>query len=118
MVVVVAGGGSHVLWFVGDGEGRSSPWLVVGHSLLSVHGQLWLFVCQCGHLSWGVVGRSLLSMCGQLWLSKRQHRRSSCAQHAGVRWGTPRHGWGVPWALIVVRIRGGVVVALVMVYTL
>ena len=59
---VVAGGGSRTSCFMGDGEGRSSLWLVVvacesgcgGGSLLSMRGRLWSFVCQCGHSSWGV----------------------------------------------------------------
>ena len=38
----MAGGGSRALWFVGDGEGRSSPWLVVVTCE---------WVCHRGHLS-------------------------------------------------------------------
>ena len=59
----MAGGGSCVSWFVGDGEGRSSPWLVVvvcesgcGGTLIVVcvwvvvviHAPAWALVVGCG----------------------------------------------------------------------
>ena len=121
LVVVCACCGS---WVMVKGTHRRGWWWsrvslgVVGHSLLSVHGRLWSFVHQRGHSLWGVVGRSSLSVCGWLWLFKRQRGRLSCAQPAGVRWGTPRRGWGVLWALVVVHIHVGVVVVLVMLYLL
>ena len=74
------------------------------------------FVCQRARSSWGVVGRSSLSVCGRLWSFERHRGRSSCRQHAGLRWGAPRRGWGVLWPLVVVRIHVGVVVALVALY--
>ena len=120
----MAGGGSRTSWFVGDGEGCSSPWLVVvacesgcGGALVVVRvwavvvirAPAWALVMGCGgalivvHVWAAVVVQAstrALIVCAACW----------------GRWGAPRHEWGVPWVLVVVRIRGGVVVALVVVY--
>ena len=76
------------------------------------------FVRQRARSSWGVVRRSSLSVCGRLRSFERHRGRSSCRQHAGLRWGAPRRGWGVLRPLVAVRIHVGVVVALVVVYAL
>ena len=56
---VVAGGGSRASWFVGNGKGRLSPWLVVVACE---------WVCRGGHLSSYLGGGVLLVVNGMaLW---------------------------------------------------
>ena len=51
-MAVVACGGSHASWFVGDGEGRLLPWLVVVTCV---------WVCRCGRSSSELGGGVLLA---------------------------------------------------------
>ena len=53
----MAGGGSCALWFVGDGEGRSSPWLVVVACE---------WVCHRGRSSTELGGGALLAIDGMV----------------------------------------------------
>ena len=58
-MAIVACGGSGASWFVGDGEGRLSPWLVVVACE---------WVCHRGRLSSELGGGALLAIDGMvLW---------------------------------------------------
>ena len=77
----MAGGGSRASWFVGDGEGRSPPWLVVVTcEWVCRRGRLWVVVefvavgsdvvGACCRLCWccgGVSRGARVVACGHLW---------------------------------------------------